>query len=251
MSPAETAIQPLTFGSIGRWIALGWQCLSKSPAVSLFYASLYVILGMAFQWGLHATGYTLLHYLFAGGFLLLLPPLLVVYYQIIDNQTEGKKVSMATLGQAFRNTPKTVFGLAVITGILYFIWITDALIIYTVYFALDPIHFGSYAQDLQLRLDTQEFLFHVSLLGLLLALIAFFITAFAVPKAFYEKSSFVDAIVYSIKTIIHNFKVMILWAAIVGGVQLFALLFFPPLELVLLPLFAYANYYAFQDTLTA
>ncbi|MCG8427296.1 MAG: DUF2189 domain-containing protein [Chromatiales bacterium] len=248
---AASAPTKITVSAIGRWLGLGWQHQRKSLGLSMLYALPFVLICILLEWGLMYNGYALISYLLAGGFLLLLPPLLVVYYQIIDQQNNNQPVTAGTLLQAFRNTPSTIWGLLVIAIILYLIWITDALIVYTVYFTLDPLDLDSYGTDQLLRGEVNEFLFYATLMGAVIGVIAFAITAFAIPKAFYQKAGFVDAVVYSIKTIFRHFPVMVPWALLVGSSQLLALTFFPPLELLLLPLFAFANYYAYQDSLIA
>ena len=246
MSAANTTPQ-LTPGAIRRWLTFGWHTLTANMAISLSYAAIFVAIGMLIQWGLIANGYPLVHYLMVISFLIILPPLLVVYYQIIQSRSLNETVSINTIFKAFGNTPATVWGLIIITGILLLIWITDALIVYTVYFTLDPLTFEKITSNPELHAKAHEFLGFISLMGIILGFISYCITALSIPKAFHEQTGFVDAIVYSIKNIFKHLKVMVAWAALIGISQLVALVFFPPLELLLLPLFAFANYKAYME----
>jgi len=247
-TPAQPAKLEMT--SIGHWLRQGWQDFSNASLPSIAYAAIFCLAGgVALLWLLQS-GLGLLFFVLAGGFMMTAPLLITGYFRVAQLLREGKEPSFDDIVHSFRRAPGPVWALGMVAAIMYLIWITDALIIYSVYFDLkQAVVMSEFAANPGVRGNAAAFLFFAGLLGSMLAFIMFTITVFGVPYAYDRGAGFVDAVVFSVKGVFLNFPVMMVWGLVLATGTLGTLLLALPLIIVVFPILSYAGFAAYREAI--
>lgn len=215
----------------------------------MVYSGLFLLLGSVFLLGLLAGGFSLIYFIIAGGFLIVVPGLVTVYYVLAEQIRAGQRPRFNDIPVAIRNLPVSIIIIGLVSLLIYLIWITDALIVYSVYFDFVPASLFSFNADPVLRQDSLAFILFAGILGCVLSFIIFCITVFSIPYALQKQADLVEAIGFSVNAVTRNPLLMAIWALILGGLTFLSVLVALPLLLVILPILAYANYATYQDML--
>jgi uncharacterized membrane protein len=237
------------FSVVWEWLRRGWQDFRRAPVLSMTYAAVFLAIGLIAVLGLIIEGFSLVYFILAGGFLLVVPSLVTVYYHLAGIIQAGQQPSFIDIKDAFHQCPAAVLVIGLVSVVLYLIWITDALIIYSVYFDFVPISMADFNADPVLQADATAFLLFACILGAVLSFIIFCITVLSIPFALEKNSGLVDAVTFSVKVVSRHPRIMFLWAILLGGLTFFTVLLALPLLLVVLPVLAYANYATYSDML--
>ena len=229
---------------VGGWLRQGWGRFRASSLVSMSGVAFFVVLGLTLEYWLLKTDRWLIYFILAWGFFLISPFLLSAYYQEAADkptETEGGRGRFLALVKS----PAAAWAIALITGAIYLVWITDALIIYSVYFGFHPI--PDLFSNPEIRADVFSYLLYASLLGVVLSLITFPVTVLSLPHIIFSGAGFVDAIVFSVKGVARGLPGMLLWALVIGIGMLFTLIIFLPAALVVFPVLAHANAACYKE----
>ncbi|MCW8908168.1 MAG: DUF2189 domain-containing protein [Sedimenticola sp.] len=232
---------------IGGWLARGWRDFMQAPLLNMLYATLFLVIGLGAVSGLLLDGFSLVYFILAGGFLIVAPGLVTVYYFLAARIHSGHRPVFSDLGRGLRESPVSVIVIGLVSLVLYLIWITDALIIYSVYFDFVPMALFSTLDDPVLKQDVRAFLLFAGILGFVLSFIIFCVTVFSVPYALEERCGLVDAVSFSVQAVSRNRRVMLSWALVLAGMTFGTVLLALPLLVLVLPLLAYANHAAYKD----
>jgi len=237
------ALTRFTPASIRRWLEFGWKAFTEASFISIAYASIFCIVGAAAAIWLVGSGRYLLFIALAGGFMLVAPVLVTGYYQVVQLLREGKKPVFDDIIASFRANPKGILAIGAFVSLIYLIWIADAVMIYGM--AVEKI--AKTSAESSEGTGLAAFLLLGGGIGALLAFIIYAATAFSLPDAFYRKSGFGQAMVLSVKGVLHNVDVMLLWAVVLTLLTFGVLLVALPLIIVLFPILGYASYAAYLD----
>jgi len=232
---------------IVEWLARGWRDFMQAPMLNMLYATLFLLLGLVAVSGLLLDGFSLVYFILAGGFLIVAPGLVTIYYFLAERIHSGHRPVFEDLRRGLRESPVSVIVIGLVSLVLYLIWITDALIIYSVYFDFVPMTLFDLLDDPVLKQDVLAFLVFAGILGFVLSFIIYCVTVFSVPYALEERCGLVDAVSFSVQTVSRYRRVMLSWALVLAGITFGTVLFALPLLLLVLPLLAYANHAAYRD----
>jgi len=137
--------------------------------------------------------------------------------------------------------------ISVVCAFLFLVWLTDAAIVYSLYFGtapiLGPLGFSWLGEGGRMA----SFILFCSLTGSVLAFMIFAISAFSVPLIFIRRAEPAKAVGASVRAIFGNFGVMIAWGMILTIGIVGAILLFMPLFVVIFPVLAYASEWAYRD----
>lgn len=247
MTEEPTRARRLRLTDVEEWLRQGWSMFRASAPVSMAYASIFFILGLLLQAVIAGGGYGLIYFLFATGFPILAPLLSVVFYHFAALIERGEKPGWGAIIAAIRHVPAAAWAVGMALVALYLIWITDALIIYSVYFRFDPISFHEYFTNDRVSSDASSFVSYAGALGLVLTFVAFSIGVFSIPHAFSTRAGLVAAVVFSVSNVFRNFVVMMVWAAVLATVLTVTLLVAMPLGIVAFPVLSMANAAAYRQ----
>jgi len=233
-------------GSIGGWMGDGRRLFARSRGASMGYAAIFVLPGLVLEYWLLAAGYGLYYFVLACGFVLAAPFLFAPYYRLASNTLQGKEMpGLGDLISILFRTPLAVWVIGMACGALFLIWATDAFIIYAVYFGFQPL------PELFTGGETTSvamvFIGYASLLGLVLSVIALFVTAYSIPRVIHQGSGLVDVIVFGAATVGRNLGVVIVWGVTLAAGMLLVLLLALPLGLAIFPVLAYANFFSYRE----
>jgi len=235
---------PRSTGIVG-WLRQGWGRLSASSLAGMSGIALFVVLGLSLEYWLLMSDRWLIYLVLAWGFVLISPFLLSACYSAFRGSEDKLTETAGSIFSALVKSPPAAWAIGLINGAICLVWITDALIIYSVYFSFQPI--PDLFSNPEIRADAFSYLFWASILGVVLSLISFPVTVLSLPHVIFSGAGFVDAVVFSVKRVSRNLPVMLLWALVIGTGMLFTLIVFLPAALVVFPVFAHANAACYKE----
>ncbi|HYE51594.1 MAG TPA: DUF2189 domain-containing protein [Azospirillaceae bacterium] len=230
------------------WLQRGWADMAAAPRVSLAYGGIVVGLSLALAAALLGTGLFYLLLPLAGGFMLLAPLLAVGLYETSRRLAAGEPADLTAVRAAWRRNGGQIGLLAVALLLLHFTWVRVAMLLYALFFngvnpTLDNLVHVVFNSPVSL-----PFLVTGTLLGAVLALAAFALSAVSIPMLLdREEANAFTAIATSVTALKVNPRAMALWAGIivfftaVGMATLFAGL------AVAMPLIGHATWHAYRD----
>lgn len=242
------APRQIAFASLPRWLRAGWRDFVRTRGASAAYAGMFAVLGLAQFYAVARAGLSPLAVALAGGFMLLGPALLCGFFLASDRLARGEAVGLAHFFAAFRLAPPALWVVALVEMFLFLIWLTDAGVVYGLYFGTTPtIHLTELLAGLMGEGEILPYLFFTGLMGSLLAFLVFTTAAFAVPLLFYRRANLAGAVSASVRAVFVNFTTMLVWGLILSLAMFAAMLLFLPLFPVVFPVLAYASASAYRD----
>ena len=238
----------IRLASLPRWLRVGWQTFSRARVLSAAYAGIFAVLGFLQFFAVVRAGLSPLVVALAGGFMLLGPALLCGFFNVSDHLEQKESVRLRLFFTGFRHAPPALWVVALVEMFLFLVWLTDAGVVYGLYFGVKPNMFlPEFFAGLAGEGDTLPFLFFSGLMGTLLALIIFTTSAFAVPLLFYRRANLAGGVSASVRAVFANFPEMLAWGVILSVAMFATMLFFLPLFPVVFPVLAYASRQAYLD----
>lgn len=215
----------------------GWSIYLKSFAVSAGFAAVFVVIGIMLMLGVVSLGLAPLIWALAGGFLLVGPVVLAGFFGISAAVRQGRQAGWGDVLQGFRHAPGGLIGLSAACVFLFVIWMVDATILYS--FMVGNPEAG-WQMFLPVTTDLLRFQLGAWLMGSVFALIVFCISAYSVPLMIERRAPLVRAVSASVRAVFSNLASSLLWALLLGGVVISAIVL-PPVLIVILPVLAYAG----------
>ena len=249
MNQAATQLQPrrLANADIASALRAGRSTFSALRRPSVKYAAVFALLGLALLTALGLLGVSPLALPLAGGFMLVGPVLLTGYFELARRHALGQPARLSDALGAFRRAPRGLWLLALFCAFLFLIWITDAGILYSFTVGGEPLGYWLPWQPEQ-RADVLRFALWGSLMGSALAYIIFAVSAFSVPLLYERRAGPVEAVHASVRIVVGNFRVCLLWGLLLSASILLSILFMP-LLLWTLPVMAYASFTLYRSAL--
>ncbi|WP_346796176.1 DUF2189 domain-containing protein [Halomonas sp. Bachu 37] len=229
------------------WLAAGIEDFRRAPVVSLAYGMFWVGLSVAVTLGIFTMGYWYWLLPVVAGFMFLGPLVAVGSYGISRALQHGRAPH---LGDAF-NTWQPHAGQLAMMGVmmmLFFLaWIRLATLLFALFFGFEvPNPVTLYT----VLLTTQEGLSMLAVgtvAGGILAFGAFAISVVAIPTLMDQDLTFMEGIEASVRCVTHNFRPMLLWAAILTGCVLIGVVTFYIGLALILPVLGHASWHAYEE----
>ena len=120
------------------WLAAGWRDMTRAPAVSLAYGVLFAVIGWAVTFGLWWADMIYLILPLTAGFLIMGPILAVGLYEVSRRHEQGRQATLGDALAAFRANPSQIAFMGVTLLLLFFAWIRVAVLIFFLFFGLEP-----------------------------------------------------------------------------------------------------------------
>ncbi len=238
----------VTFSHISHWISHGWRMFRQTQSASIAYAGIFAVIGAILMTGAVKQGIAPMTFPLAGGFMLVGPAFLAGFFHVASLHAQQKPVRFADFFRGFRRGPAALWVISLICAFLFLVWLTDAAIVYSLYFGTAPL-LGSLELIAGLGESSKllSFTLFSSLTGSVLAFMIFAVSAFSVPLIFCRRMALANAIGTSVRAVFGNFGVMIAWGIILAIGIAGTILLFMPLFVVAFPVLAYASERAYQD----
>jgi uncharacterized membrane protein len=237
--------RPLTFQAIAEALASGWRTASATRAVSIAYAGAFTAIGAVIMGALLLAGRTPFAIMAAGGFMLVGPAILAGFFAVARSIRAGAPVSLATLMEGFAHASAAVWVIALVSTLLFMIFITDVAILYSYMVGADPIFPADF---IPVAPHVASFVFWGLVSGAAIAFLLFAVSAFSVPLLCERRSTLVEAIVISVRIVMRNFVPAMSWALLLSVATIGSILLLPMFPLVL-PVMAYASHELYRSVL--
>ncbi len=235
---------------IRRWLVRGWQSFWQTRWISIGFSSIFMLAAVIAYWLMLERGLGLILYPFIAGFMVIAPLLVTGFQHVGRLLSEGRPVRFVDLLLGVRHATPGIFFLVFVLCVCYLIWVTDALVIYGLYFGVEKVPLSTeLLTDPLLRDKLFSYLLFTGVMGLVIALMGFVVGAFSIPLIMHQRLNFVAAVFTSVATVWRHKWLMCRWALTLAILVLLTLLIALPLLVVVLPVTAYASYAAYVDLL--
>jgi uncharacterized membrane protein len=228
----------------------GWADFKAAPFFGLFFALVYTLGGIALAFGLIGAGELFWFIPIAAGFPLLAPFAAVGLYEVSRRREAGEPLKWGPVLTALRgHRDGQLPVMAVVVLLVFGFWVILARGIFAIFLGQSVLGADILGQFLTLGGITM--LLVGTLVGGLMALGLFTVTAFSLPMLLDRPVDFATAIITSIAAVRANGMVMLRWAAIIAGLLIVAML---PLFLglvIVLPLLGHATWHLYRRAVTA
>jgi uncharacterized membrane protein len=229
-----------TISDIADSLAIGWRSFLSVPAASIAYAGVFALIGVLLLATVGRLGISPMALPLSGGFLLVGPALLTGFFRLAAIAADSDQPRILDAFAAFVQAPAGLWLVALVCSFLFLIWITDAAVLYAMMIGGEHL---PYELPWLIRLQRHVVAFELwgSLVGSVLALIIFAISAFSVPLLHEGRAPVVRAITASVRAVFGNFLVSIAWALVLAAGTFLAILLLP-FFVAVFPVLAYASF---------
>jgi uncharacterized membrane protein len=230
------------------WLAAGWRDLCRAPQVSLAYGVLFALAGYAITLGLWLAGLTYLVLPMVCGFVIVAPLLAVGLYEVSRRLDAGEPVGLGTALLAWGRNAGQIGLMGIVLMLLLFAWIRIAALLFMLFYGLAPPSLETLVADTFLSPEGLPFLITGTIIGAVLASLAFAISVVAVPLLLDRPdANVVTAIVTSIAAVKQNPATLLFWAVLIAGFAGAGLVTLYLGLIVTLPLIGHATWHAYRD----
>jgi uncharacterized membrane protein len=234
-----------------QWLVKGWQDMRRAPEVSFTYGVLAALTGYALTLGLIWVDLLYLVLPLTAGFLIVGPILTVGLYEVSRRAELGEKTTLGQAIGAFRRNGSQIGLMGVALMLLMFAWARIAALIFFLYFGLEPPSFEDLIASTFLTPESVPFLLFGTIVGGVMALLAYAISAVSIPMLLDRpQANVIDAIATSFRTVQTNFGPMLFWAVLIAGFTAAGLATLYLGLVVTLPLIGHATWHAYRDLVT-
>jgi uncharacterized membrane protein len=241
----DTAIRlrPLPFTAPLRWLRLGWRDFTRAPLIGLFYGATFMVMGWALlKMFEQAPAYVLA---LSAGFLLMGPFLCLGLYRVSQRLEAGEKPDFgdSLLAWDTRTGQLAIFGFVLL--VLEMLWGRATLVVFAVSFDGMPDFKGS----LLALLDPDNLGFTVAWLavGAVFAGLIYAVSVVAMPMILHRATDAITAGLTSLRLVLAQPGVMLLWAALIAALVLLAMLPAFAGLLVVGPVLGHASWHAYRE----
>ena len=230
------------------WFSAGWRDIWVYPHISLGFGATFALLAILTFFGLSMAGLQSLILVLAGGFLLIGPAIAVGLYALSRQIEAGERVTLRSVLLSGLNAPGQLGFLGAILMFIYYIWIQIALLIFMLFFGGTPFPPASqFIPTLLFEPHGLGLLITGTIVGSILAAIAFAVAVVSVPLVTVRRLDAISAIHVSLKAVAFNARPMALWAAIIGFVTAIGILTCAVGLIFVFPQIGHASWHAFRD----
>ena len=242
---SHTIAEPLGLGDLWRALGAGWRDFLAYPAFGLFFASIYAGVGLVTTYLALAKGETGWLIVAAAGFPLLAPFTAVGLYEVSRRRESGEPLRWgAILGAVRGRGDEQILAMGVILFVAFGFWIIVAHAIFAIFvgdagLGSDPLAIFQTTAGLAM-------LAVGSLIGGIMVFAFYTVTVFSLPMLLDRKVDILTAIIASLSAFSASRLVLTIWAVVVLGSLLLAMI---PLFLGLLiaiPVFGHATWHLYR-----
>lgn len=235
-------LRPLAIADPFRWIALGWRDFTRVPSIGLFFGACFVAMG----WALlkvyeNAPAYVLG---LSAGFLLMGPFVCMGLYYASEQLEQGRRPALPAAMLAWRRKADTlaIFGLALL--VLELLWGRASLVVFALSFDGMPDFKGSILRLLDPR--NVGFIVAYVAVGGIFASVIFAVSVVSIPMILDRQTDAITAALTSIRLVLGQPLVMIVWGALIAGLVGVAMLPGFLGLLVVGPVLGHATWHAYR-----
>jgi len=249
--PTMPEVNAVSVGDLRNALLQGLSDFGRAPAFGLFFAAIFVLIGLIIVLSLTAWDIPWLIYPFAIGFPLIGPFAAVGLYQVSREFEAGRVPSWhAVFSVIWQQRRRELGWMAFVVLFFFWVWMYQVRLLMALF--LGRLSFASFEGFLSVSLTTTEgliFLLIGHLVGAALALLLFSITVVSMPLLLERDIDVVTAMITSIKAVAASPLVMLGWGvAVTVAVVAGCLPFFLGL-LVVLPVLGHTTWHIYRKAI--
>ncbi len=240
--PFSLTLRPLAASAPLHWLAAGWRDFLRCPGIGLFYGACFMAMGWllmtVFQ---HAPAYVLA---LSAGFLLTGPFFCLGLYQASRRLERGEIPDLGDSLMAWdqRTGTLAIFGFVLL--VLEMLWGRASLIVFAVSFDGMPDFKGSLLA--LVNPENLQFIIAYLLVGGLFAGLIFAVSVVSIPMILDQPTDAITAGLTSLRLVLSQPLVMLLWGALITGTVGLAMLPWFAGLLVAGPVLGHASWHAYR-----
>jgi uncharacterized membrane protein len=229
------------------WLARGWADLVALPGISLAFGALLVVLSMLLTIGLLLAGLVYVLLPLGAGFFFVAPVLAVCLYEVSRRRETGLPTRLRDVLFAWRRNGAQIALMGLVLMLLHLAWVRIATLLFALFFHTANPTLDGLIDALLFSPVSLPFLIVGTLVGAVLAAIAFAIGVVSIPMLLDRDVSVFTAIQTSWQVAAENPQAMALWAGLIVVFTTFGLITLYLGMAVVVPLVSYASWHAYRD----
>lgn len=240
-------INEITLDEPWQWLAAGWYDLRQAPRFSLTYGLVFVVASVLLTLGLLNGAMFFLVPPLAASFFLIAPLLGIGLYGISRAIEQGHKVEFCQAQVAWHSNPAHISAMGVVLMLVMLVWMLAANLVFVLFFDKPVPTWENFIPVVFLSGESPLFLLVGTVVGGIIALFTFSISAVTVPLLMDRQIDVMTAMQTSFAAVRLNWRPMMLWASLIAmfvGIGIFTLYLG---LLVSMPLVGHATWHAYRD----
>ncbi len=248
-SPAPRRIEIKTVANEApwAWLSAGWRDFNAARGVALCYGFIFALISAAITVGLWSFDY--IEYLppLAAGFMLVGPMMAVGLYETARRMQNGEQPSLGSALLVSTRSPLQLAFLAVLLMVTLMFWMRIAMLLFALFMGTTHVPPAELLlTELLLTQNGIALLIVGSLIGGVIAALVFSVSIVSVPLLLERDVDTITAIITSLRAVVHNWKVCLLWAWLIALLSAAGIATFFVGMIVLFPLLGFASWHAYQ-----
>ena len=228
------------------WLAAGWRDTWRNPVLSLGYGAAFVAIGLVFTVGLWSLALEALVPALTAGFMLVGPVLAIGLYEMSRRYERGEPAALRDILTLRPAAPIQLAYFAFTLMFIYLVWLRIATLNYALF------TYGDYTpwfEFVRFALTTPAGLTMIvvgTVIGAMLALIVFALSAVAVPILLRHDVDAFTAMAISARVVLNNPGPMLLWAWLIAVLTAAGIATMFLGLIVVFPLIGHATWHAYR-----
>ncbi|MBI1212631.1 MAG: DUF2189 domain-containing protein [Alphaproteobacteria bacterium] len=244
---ASLVVRMPTMDDPWRWLAKGWRDLWSAPVLSLGYGAVFVLAGLLGTAGLWLVGWEPMVPIAAAGFALLGPILAVGLYEISRRLELGLPIRLRDVVFVRTAAPVQLGFMAFLLIFIYLVWLRAATLLIAFFIYDNVMPLGDFLTFVLTTPEGLALLVVGTIIGGLLALITFVISALAIPILMQKDIDAMTAMSASVEVMMDAPGPMLLWGWLIGVLTVFGFATMFIGLIVIFPLIGHATWHAYRS----
>ncbi len=226
-----------------RWLAAGWRDLLAHPAIGLFYGLCFWLMALT----LAAVFRTKPEYTLSliSGCLLLGPFLAMGLYEVSRRRERGLRPDFRTSLTCWAAHTRSMGMLVLVLIVLELLWGRASLVVFAVFFNTG-MPSGTGVMNAVFNPDNWEFVAVYLVVGGVFAVLVFSFAVVSIPMILDRDTDAITAAIHSMRVVLANPAVLLLWGVLITTLVLLALLPWALGLVVVGPLLGHASWHAYR-----
>lgn len=248
--PADflVALNRLAFADPLRWLSRGMRDFLRAPAIGLFFGGCFVAMGWALVLAFESAPAYLLG--LSAGFLLVGPFLCMGLYHASERLECGEQPRLVDAALAWRRKLDTLAIFGVILLVLEMLWARASLVVFALSFQGTMPDFAGSLRSL-VNPNNVDFIIAWVALGGVFATIIFAVSVVSIPMILDRRCDAITAGLTSIRLVLTQPLVLLLWAATITFLVVLAMLPGFAGLIVVGPVLGHASWHAYRSAVRA
>jgi uncharacterized membrane protein len=222
-----------------KWISLAINDFKKAPVISLTYGAAFTLIPWIIFYLIETTGWYMIIFPAMVCFMLLGPYLAAGLYDVSWQFEKKHKPSLRHSLKAMSRNAVNEWAFGLLLMVLMLFWLRIASLIHALY----PSHMEYTLANLW------PFLIIGTIVGAILTVIVFFITAFTQPILLERRVDLATAVLTSMNAVWLNKRAMFFWASVIVFSVFLGFVTFFFAFLFIMPIIGYATWHGYIDTI--